>query len=95
MKQINNLLSAAAQKLDLPADIVAGQPRLELIGSAQCSIEPHKGLVEYTKELVSVDTSVGIVNITGRLLDIAQMNRERITVRGRIFGVSLEEIRDE
>lgn len=90
MKQTNKLLAAAADKLDLPADIVAGQPRIELIGDRRCSVEPHGGLLEYTKQLVSVDSAVGRVKIVGMNLEIIQMNRDRITVAGEIFGVSLE-----
>ena len=91
MKQSNKLMTAAADKLDLPADIVAGQPRIELIGNGKCSIEPHKGLQEYTKETIIVDSSSGNVKIIGEGLNIIQMNRDRITVAGRIAGISLEE----
>lgn len=90
MKQTNKLLAATADKLDLPSDIVAGQPRIELIGDRRCSVEPHRGLLEYTKQLVSVDSAAGIVIISGMNLEIIQMNRDRITVAGEISGVSLE-----
>lgn len=92
MKQSNKLLAAAAEKLDLPGDIVAGQPRIELIGDRRCSIEPHRGLLEYSKELVMVESSAGKVKIAGTELNIIQMNREKITVAGTIFGVSLEDM---
>lgn len=95
MKRTNKLLASAADKLDLPADIVAGQPRIELIGSRRCSVEPHRGLLEYARQLVSVDSAVGKVRIEGMDLEIIQMNRERITVSGEIFSVSLEGIGGE
>ena len=38
------VLAAAAELFDLPADIVAGLPRLEMVGSRQLYLEHHTGL---------------------------------------------------
>ena len=90
MKETKNILISAAQTADLPADIVAGLPRIELTGNILCSIEPHKGLLEYSREAVSVDSAAGTVLVRGMELDIRQMNRSRITLSGQITGIMLE-----
>ena len=85
-----NILVSAAQTADLPADIIAGLPRVELTGSILCSIEPHRGLLAYSRECVCVDSTAGKVLINGSELDIRQMNCSRISVSGQINEVKLE-----
>ena len=41
------LLERASRQLELPAEIVAGLPRIEVTGTGELSIEPHRGLLEY------------------------------------------------
>lgn len=49
MNRARKLLSSTAAFLELPADVLAGIPKMELIGFQEFSIEPHKGLLEYEK----------------------------------------------
>jgi len=42
-----------------------------------------------------VESSAGKVKIAGTELNIIQMNREKITIAGTIFGVSLEDMSGE
>ena len=90
MKEKKNILVSAAQTADLPADIIAGLPRIELTGNILCAIEPHRGLYEYSRERVSVDSTAGKVLVIGTELDIRQMNCSRIVVSGQICEVKLE-----
>ena len=46
MNKAKKLLSDAAQRLELPADIAAGLPKMELTGTVEFSLEPHRGLLE-------------------------------------------------
>ncbi len=39
------LLERTAQFFDLPADVVAGVPRLELVGTGELRMEHHKGIL--------------------------------------------------
>lgn len=91
MNKARKFLMDAADHLELPADIVASVPRMEIIGAQEFSIEPHKGLLEYEKEQIGVETNVGKIRIFGAGLTIKQMNRNRITVAGDIRSVCLRE----
>ena len=44
-KRRPGLLERAAQLLDLPADALAGVPRLELVGDGELRVENHKGIL--------------------------------------------------
>ena len=89
MKKVVKLLEQVSDKLELPADVIAGVPRIELIGAEQCSVEPHKGLLEYTAEQIVVATSLGDVAVLGENLQIKKMNLQRITICGRVSGIVL------
>ncbi len=91
MNKARKLLVQASQRLDLPPDVVAGVPRIELIGLAELSLEPHKGLLEYSEDRISVSTSIGNVTAVGTDLVIKRMNASRITVVGAIHQIQLME----
>ena len=85
------LLAELAEKADLPADIAAGLPTMELYGFREFSLEPHDGLVEYSRERISMESTVGRVSVVGENLTIRRMNRQRITVAGQLRAVELQE----
>lgn len=87
MWNMRNLLARAADRMDLPADVLAGLPRVEIIGTQTCLVEPHKGLVEYGTEQVVVDTTAGRICVLGSDLRIGSMNRVCLCVRGNIAAV--------
>lgn len=95
MRGIRKLLTDAADRLELPADIVAGVPRIELIGSERCSVEPHGGLLEYGLQRITVATASGYVTVQGEGLSIHAMNRLRLTITGRITALQMENDRHE
>ncbi len=91
MNKARKLLSDAALMLDLPADILAGLPKMEITGFQEFSIEPHRGLMEYDKDQIGVDTNLGKIWVIGNDLGIKLMNRERITIKGKLLAVKLQE----
>ena len=46
------VLSTVAELFDLPADVVAGLPRLEMVGSRQLYLEHHAGILAYSEEQI-------------------------------------------
>lgn len=91
MKYPQKLLQTAAQKLDLPGEIMAGLPKLELTGFSQLTVELHQGILEYTEEAISLSVSLGTVRILGRHLTIRLMNHQYVTVAGEIERIELLE----
>lgn len=89
MKQPRKFLQETSQKLDLPADIAAGLPKLELTGFSQLSIEHHKGILEYTDKVIAVALNIGTVRVTGSKLTIRLMNREFLVLSGELAQIEL------
>lgn len=78
------LLTKAAEKLDLPADIAAGLPHMELNGFRECSLDCHTGILEYEKHEIVVALNIGTVTIQGSGLELRLMQRDCLRVTGNI-----------
>ncbi len=89
MPKIRNMITKLAQKLQLPVDIAAELPHLELNGFCECALDCHTGILEYEKERIVVAMNIGTVTILGENLELRQMHRERLCVRGTIRQILL------
>lgn len=83
-KEQGGLLSGVAELFDLPQDVVAGLPRLELIGNRQLYLEHHAGLLSYSEEQIDVNTPVGVLRIRGSRLTLLVMTVGEVRLGGRI-----------
>ena len=83
------IMSAVSNKLDLPTDILAGVPRIEIVGSGEVSIEPHKGLIEYSTSKITVSSMIGSIEVAGEGLLLKLMNNQRIEIVGEISSLFL------
>ena len=72
-----SLREKTSRLLDLPADGVAGVPKVELLGDRD-----YKGILSYGKEELHVDGGAWVLRISGRDLEIKAMREREL----RIFG---------
>ena len=91
MNKARKFLMDAAGHLDIPADILAAVPRMEVTGFQEFCIEPHKGLLEYEKEQIGIETNMGRVRVIGAGLTIKLMNRNKIIIAGDLHSVCMGE----
>ena len=81
------VLSSVAELFDLPADVVAGLPRLEMVGSRQLYLEHHTGILSYSEDQIDVNTAGGVLRMRGRQLNLVAMTAEELRVGGQIEAV--------
>ena len=81
------VLSTVAELFDLPADVVAGLPRLEMVGSRQLYLEHHAGILAYSEEQIDVNTPEGILRVRGERLTLTAMTAEELRIGGAIAAV--------
>lgn len=81
------VLSTVAELFDLPADVVAGLPRLEMVGSRQLYLEHHSGILAYSQEQIDANTSAGVLRVKGERLTLLAMTGEELRIGGRIDAV--------
>ena len=88
-KQRLGLLARTAQAFDLPGDVVAGLPRIELVGREELRMENHKGILAYGTEEIHISGGSYIVKVTGEALELRAMTGLELLITGRITGVQL------
>ena len=81
------VLDTVAELFDLPADLVAGLPHLEMVGSRQLYVEHHKGILSYSEEQIDVNTTGGVLRIRGARLSLLAMTAEELRIGGEIAAV--------
>lgn len=83
------LLERTAQALELPADVVAGLPRVELTGDRELRMENHRGILSYGAEEIRISGGRLIVKVRGEGLELRAMNAGELLITGAIRGVDL------
>lgn len=84
------LLEKTAEVFDLPGDLVAGLPRVELTGSRELRMENHKGILAYGDEEIHISGGKLVVKVRGAGLELKSMNARELLITGDILGVDLE-----
>ena len=83
------VFETALERFGLPEDALSGS-RVIISGDKHLSIENHRGLLEYSDEMILVSLFKGRLCIRGRGLTIAAMERKSIVIKGKIYGIDLE-----
>lgn len=83
----SGVLNAVAELFDLPADVVAGLPRLEMVGSRQLYLEHHLGILSYGEDQIDVNTAAGVLRVSGKGLSLLAMTAEELRIGGSIASV--------
>lgn len=79
------ILEKAAEIFDLPGDILAGLPRIQIIGCTQLLMENHKGILEYEPEKIEINGGKVIVRLKGEKLELKAMSARELSISGHIF----------
>lgn len=82
-------LERTAEVFDLPADAVAGLPRLELVGDGELRVENHKGILAYGREEIHVSGGVYLIKIVGQELELRAMTGLELLITGKISQITL------
>ena len=83
------LMERAADLLDLPADLLAGVPRLELVGDRELRMENHKGILAYGDSEIHISGGIFIVKISGHDLELRAMTGFEVLITGTIEEIRL------
>ena len=83
----SRVLDTVAELFDLPADVVAGLPRMEMVGSRELYLEHHAGILAYSDEQIDVNTPEGILRVRGERLTLTAMTAEELRIGGAIAAV--------
>ena len=77
-------MDGLAELFDLPADVVAGLPHLELVGDRQLYVEHHRGILSYSGLCIDINTDRGVLRVRGQRLELLAMTEEELRLGGKI-----------
>ncbi|WP_251319046.1 YabP/YqfC family sporulation protein [Flintibacter muris] len=83
------LLERAAETFDLPADALAGLPKLELVGDGELRVENHKGILAYSGEEIHISGGIYMIKIAGQGLELRAMTGIELLITGKITQITL------
>ena len=87
---MTGLLEKLSERLDLPAEALAGAPRVTLTGSDRVLVENHRGLLNYTETELEIACGHGRVRVRGADLLLRAMDAQMLLVTGRVTGVDVD-----
>lgn len=79
----------AMERLDLPGELAAGVPHMELTGQRQFFMAQHKGVLSYSTELVEISGGTLVARVTGHDLQLLAMTETELRLGGTIEKVEL------
>ena len=94
MKRGEGWIYRFTDRMNLPAESIPGVPLVEICGDRRVLIENHMGVTQYTRNLICVKVSYGILSVQGKQLELARMNRDQLVICGRVDCVRLHAKRE-
>ena len=89
MGEKEGILLRASKLFDLPADALAGLPKVELVGDGELRVENHKGILAYGQEEIHVSGGVFLIKIAGQGLELRAMTGIELLITGKISQITL------
>ncbi|QQY80472.1 sporulation protein YqfC [Keratinibaculum paraultunense] len=78
-----------SEVFELPKDIVLDLPKIIMVGNLELHVSNHKGIIEYTDEILRINSSIGIIKIEGLNLELKTILSEEIIVTGNIEKIEI------
>lgn len=85
--KLNQVKSNIVESLELPRDIMYGAVIITAMGRNQILVENYKGIIEYTKEKIRLQTKNCQVTVQGKQLVVEYYTNEEMKITGFIQGI--------
>ena len=86
-KKLTQVGLAAMERLDLPGQLAADVPQMQLTGKNDFYMLGHKGVLSYSTELIEI--SGGSILVRGSRLQLLAMTEEELRIGGAVDRVEL------
>lgn len=86
-KVLSSMKSQMVDTLELPKDIVYGSVILNVTGRSEMLVENYKGILEYTQEVIRLQTKTCQLQIEGRGLKISYYTSDEMQIIGVISAI--------
>lgn len=76
-----------AKLLEIPDEVVSDRPKITTVGRREVFVENYKGILEFSNEIVKINTHYGVITITGKNMKIREITSEDIIIFGDIDNI--------
>lgn len=80
----SNMKKKLSQAASLPKDVICHAPIVTIVGKEEMTLENYRGIIEYTDNLIRIQTKTGQIKIIGSTLNIEYYNNDEMKIIGRI-----------
>ena len=88
MKRRKNFLRKVAEEMELPNHIIYGLPFLCVEGDEKITLDNAGELKICRQDCILVDGNRYCIRIDGKELEVIEMNKSRIELKGKINNIS-------
>ena len=78
------------EALDIPEEALLNVPKLTVMGKDSMLIENHKGIFEYDDDFIRLNTTEGMLKVSGANLMLKEISENRIYISGQIKAAEYE-----
>ena len=82
-----HVAAVISRRLQMSEDILAGAPLLMGYGRGRLCIENYRNIIEYTENLIRIQTKIGRIHVRGEELVIAYFRDDSMCIVGKIEGI--------
>ena len=74
----------------LPKDVVLKAPIVTITGQMEVTVENYRGILEYTDQMVRIQTKIGRIKIIGKGLLIPYYTEDEMKITGYIIEIEYQ-----
>lgn len=67
--------------------MVSDRPKITTVGRKEVFVENYRGIIEFTNEIVRINSNYGVITITGKNMKICEITNEDIVIIGDIDNI--------
>ncbi|HHU48393.1 MAG: sporulation protein YqfC [Caldicoprobacterales bacterium] len=83
-KRLERMKSTVTDIFELPREIMMNLPKITMVGSNQMLVENHKGVIEYTPQRIRVNSSIGVIRVQGKDMNLKNIAADDIMITGEV-----------
>lgn len=85
-----DLKNKLAEASGFPKDVVLKVPIITITGQIEVQIENYRGILEYTEQLIRIQTKCGRIKIAGNCLHIPYYTNDEMKIVGQIQCIEFQ-----
>ncbi|MBP2072705.1 MULTISPECIES: sporulation protein YqfC [Thermoanaerobacterium] len=85
----NTIKEGILNLVDFPKDVLLNLPKITVIGNTQITVENHRGIIEYIPERIRINSTIGMIRISGKNMIINSVMTEILVITGKIISIEI------